>query len=290
MRTMWIAMLLVAGVTGACGKNKESSDKGAEGPATIGPEVTDPGKAPPPAPPARPAEPAAVMPADVPADKVLSVAELDAIMKRWAEGTEVSVAGYPTFYIGDEADLRTELDLAAQPAAEHDDRLVTCELAAPPAKERVSNKTPVVMKGKLAGLWPPGEGKQVRLKDCVLVSRDKPFDAAAPAVPGGAAPIPADKLHLAIAGWIGKQLTVTGVYFGTTISKNKDGKPIEVRFDLLTAAGDFEPKVGCHLPLVEPTPELDAALNKNRDSVTVRGKFKEVVFGAPQLEPCAPVL
>jgi hypothetical protein len=282
MRTILVVSLAAALGCGPKdpGPTTSKTDAGAvtKAPVTSAAPISAPASAPPAA--------KVISPDMVPGDKPISVADLDAIVKQWADGTEVTVAGYPTFFIGTEEAFRNVAEMAAAPGKATDDHVVRCELAIPDPTTKVKNTAPVVMKGTLAGTWPSKGRTVVSLTKCTVVSVDKPFDAAAPAIPGAATPIPVDKLHQAITGWIGKDLQVSGYYMGITTSKSKDGKIIDVRIDLLSESGKFEPKVGCHLAKAEPDAATNARLEKNRANLTVKGKLKDVVFGSAQLDPC----
>ena len=228
------------------------------------------------------------LPADVDAAKPLSVAVFDRIVKQWPDKGECTFVGFPAFFMGNDDTLRTSLDLAAQPEVKNDQALVRCDLAASEAGKKVDNKTAITVKGKLYGIW-SGTPETMWFEDCVVVAQPGAAQADAQPVPGGTAAVAIDRLVAAYLGWKGKEVSVTGAYYGSTISRGKGDKIIDVRIDLLTAIGSYEGKVGCHLPLVEPDPALNALMEKNRPALTVRGTLKEGLYRGAQLDPCAVV-
>ncbi len=240
-----------------------------------------------PPPPPQPTPPL-VLPADVDASKPLSVAELDHIVKQWPDKGEFTFVGFPAFFMGSDDTLRTGLDLAAQPEVKNDQALVRCDLAASEAGKKVDNKTAITVKGKLYGIW-SGKPPTMWFEDCVVIAQPGSAQADAQPVPGGTAAVAIDRLAGAYMGWQGKELSVTGAYFGSTISRGKGDKIIDVRIDLLTAIGSYEGKVGCHLPLVEPNAALNAVMEKNRSALTVRGTLKDGLYRGAQLDPCTVV-
>ncbi|HTM22018.1 MAG TPA: hypothetical protein VL172_15960, partial [Kofleriaceae bacterium] len=189
MRTWILTVMAVCALTG-CGKKKENGDdQGKEGPAPTVPAVPPPPAAADAAAAAPPA-PKVVMPSDVSADKPLSVAELDAIMKQWKDGTEVAVTGYATFFIGEDGELGTSIKLAAQPGQKEDKAILECDLVDAAKGKKVDNKTLLTFTGKVAGRW-GNNWELMLLKDCALADK----------APAAAKPV-AD-LVAAYMGWFG---------------------------------------------------------------------------------------
>lgn len=279
-RTRVATLALVLLVASGCGKGKDKA-KG-----TAGGSAAGSGSATAPVDP-KPPKPSMVMPADVTADKPLSVAELDRIVKQWPDKGELTFVGFPALVMGNDETLRTSLELAAQSEVKNDKALVRCDLAASEAGKKVDNKTAITVKGKLAGVF--AGSTEMWFTDCVVVA--SPGSALVDALPlaGGKDAVAIDRMVAAYLGWTGKELTVTGVYSGSTISRGAGDKIIDVRIDLLKAIGDYEGKVGCHLPLVEPDPALTALMEKNRSALTVRGTLKEGLARGAQLDPCMVV-
>lgn len=289
-RSIFAVVVLMA----ACGKGKgkdedEGKDKPAQ-PAAAGSAAVAPTPTPPPTPPPPP-RPTVVMPADVPADRPLSVAELDRIVQQFPEKGSFTFVGYPAFFLGDSEDLRTTIDLAATAEQKSDAALVTCGLATSEAGKHVDNKTPVTVKGTLRGVW-TGKHEMMWFEECTVLGQGTAAKPEALPLVGSAEPVAVDKLSAAYMGWKGKEVTVTGTYFGTTISRRTEaqgGAIIDVRLDLLTATGEMTPQVGCHLPLEQPSAELDARLEKHRAALTVRGTLEEGLARGAQLDPCTVV-
>ncbi len=285
MRTWILATFVIAGLAG-CGKKDKDDDKKAPAPApdpTLAPQTANPAKDPV-APPAKPPEPpkaAFVDPASIPADKVFTVEELNATLAAFKPDTEVTVTGYATFFIGEEDTLRMAVTLVGEPGQKQDNKKDTrCDVVDADKDKKVDNKTLLTFRGKVGGRYGMDATSPLWLKECTLVSQGK-----------GTADV-----HIFTAaynGWFGgRELQVAGYYFGQTVSKKlpKDGGAIiDVRVDLLRKGGDFDMKVGCHLPLVEPAKELVATMEKHREALTVKGKLDEFAFGEPQLEPCTIV-
>lgn len=288
-RTRFATFALVLLAASACGKGKAKAKDNAGSSAAgsgSGSAIAAPIDAAP-APPPPPPLPAFVMPDDVTADKTLSVADVAKIVQQWPDKGEYTFVGFPALFMGDHETLRTSIDLAAQSELKSDKALVQCDLAASEAGKKVDNKTAITVKGKLAGVF--AGSTKMWFTDCVVVASPGSALVDALPTPGGKDAVAIDRMVGAYMGWTGKEVTVTGAYFGSTISRGAADKVIDVRIDLLREIGNYDGKVGCHLPLVEPDAALNARLEKNRSALTVRGTLKEGLARGAQLDPCTVV-
>jgi hypothetical protein len=239
---------------------------------------------------AKPAPPKLLTPDGVDPDTPMPVAELRAALDPWKRGTRLVLAGYPTFFIGTKGPVRTKLELVAEPGGTRDTPALAHCYPAEPDPTEVTNTDPVVIEGKLNGVWGKDDKRYLWISDCKLVERGKPFDPDAPADPRSGTPIPVAKAHAVIVGWLGTEVTATGYFQGITTSSSNDGKVIDVRVDL-AASGDkvLDIQLGCHLPKDKPDPAFVDKLGAQRAETIVRGKVAPEAFGKPQLDPCTIV-
>lgn len=284
-------VLIVASQSAGCGKKREKSPtvtSGVKSGSAAGSGSSGTGSAavaPPPVAPPPKATATVTLPSDVAADKALSVEDLNRLLKQWPKDAEYTFVAYPAFFFGDDDTLRTSLKFAATPSTKDDKAIAACDLAESEKGKKVDNKTLVTMRGKLYGRF-GAKRELMQFNQCVVVAQGAAAKPDALPLPG-TEPVAVDKLVAAYMGWWGKEVTVTGAYGSITTSQDKAKKIIDVRVDLLTKIGQFTPSVGCHLPEVQPDPALLATMDRNRPALTVRGTISDLVFDAPQLEPCS---
>jgi hypothetical protein len=138
----------------------------------------------------------------------------------------------------------------------------------------------VVLRGTVGGEL--GFEGAVLMTGCTLVSRGQaPAPAAEPNPeridPGR--PIRAEDLHAEVAGWHGKEVTLVGNYWGTTVSTVSGAE--RIRLDFTDPAGN---KVAACFVQVEPK-----TLAGDRKDVVVSGTITKPVFDMVTLDPCRVV-
>lgn len=271
----------------AAGEADPAADQAGSAKATTGDnplpaEAVEPDRPAEAAPPA-PAKPAIPTPADFSADKAVPAQNLKAALDVWKRKTELTVAGYTKFFIGDKGALRSSVELVATAGGDKDTPvLARCDLAGEYADE-VTNKTPLVVKGTLRGTWGRADDKVLWLEKCEVTGRDQAIDENGAADPTSGEPIFVQSLHDTYFGWIGKEVAVVGYYKGLTTSTNK-GRILDVRIDI--SDNDLNKVLGCHLEKKEVPEDYRKKLEAAREGTIFRGVIAEEVFGTWQLEPC----
>lgn len=219
---------------------------------------------------------AAITPATVSPDRPLSPSALAGAMNAWKDRT-VTVGGHLWLFMGEEGTVDRQLDLAATPDAGKDGARVRCQSFAEKPTAKLRRADPLVVRGVFKEANP--NWKLVMLKDCSVVSTDRPFDEGAAANPSAPVDrvIPVQGLYDATFGWTGTEVSVVGRFWGGTYSSASD----TTRFDLQDADGT---KVGCRQKGKQSAPQ---SVLDQRQGVVVRGKVgAEMSFGSPQLEDC----
>lgn len=209
--------------------------------------------------------------------KVIGFKELSQSMKVYYE-TEIQLIVYPITYL--EKEKFTD-NLACATSMDSDERSVYLKFKILPTGE-FKSKTAYLIKAKIYRL---GFNNSLELKDVELVgeAKDKKTVAFDPQT------ISADKIYSAVdilknmQAWKGKQVTVTGDYMGTTVSKSVDGKTIyETRVDL-GEIGNYDYVVGCAFDQ-----DPSASLPARKKGVKIQGILDaELHFDRPYLTKCA---
>jgi len=197
-------------------------------------------------------------------------------MTAW-NGKEISVGGHLWLFMGTEKAVDRDLELAPTPDAGKDGALVKCTSFSVQPEGALRRADPLVVRGVVEKAHP--YYNQVMMKDCSVVSTDRPFDENAAADPAGPADrvVPVARLHAAAFGWTGVEVSVVGRYKGTTYSSASDS----TRHDLRDEKGA---EVGCGQAGRQSAPQ--SAVDQ-REGVVVRGKVSaEMAFGSPQLDDC----
>lgn len=198
--------------------------------------------------------------------RVLTVKQLSGAYFVWQDRT-VTLTGFCKGYT-DRVKIGMKAELTATPTEYR--ALASCAMKQD-YPEEFPRIEPVVIRGRVKGdsYW------GVELVDCELVSRGKSVATTAP-VPGAGGVFTVKDFAAALGAWKGREVSVTGYYWGTTTSTTSYGKT--VRIDLQDGAnGNL--KVGCNMK--EDHKQID-----NRDGVIIRGFIEGETFGRVSLTNC----
>lgn len=274
----------------ACG-DKPTSDDAAQATAPAAPKATAsspapsaaPAAAPTPAAPAAKPTAAEATPAPALPTKLMNDLDLtkpvpvDALREAWFAWKDqpVTLGGFVltnmrTAFIAGSAELTD--------AAGGSELLATCRMQ-DSTSHRAKADQPVMLRGRVVGITTatPGRKSAVQLQDCSLVSIGEAFPADTVARPGQDAAIPVAALHAAIAGWMGRELSVVGDFHGNTHSGASD----ETRVDL--KGKDGKVAAGCNMP---GKVEMPASALSQRSGVEMRGTLGEGEFDRVTLNGC----
>jgi len=211
-----------------------------------------------------------ISPDNVDVSKAIPIADLSYAYFAW-KGKKISVKGYCAFFF-DKGSIGKEVTLTGSP--DDKKKLIKCKMLEE-YPEKFSKNTPVVISGTIDRDY---FGK-ILLKDCTLKVKDASETKTVKANPYKIDP---DKAMTALDfyklfyGWMGKEITVTGYYWGTTTSTTKYGKTIRVD---LKDPKSGKISVGC-----EMKEEHDKIIN--RKGVMIKGQITRAVFGRVRMTNC----
>lgn len=284
-------LLLIAALVLAACSDEPASGSAAQATAPSASKATAsspapsaaPAAAPTPAAPAAKPTAAAATPAPALPSKLMSDLDLtkpvpvDALREAWFAWKDqpVTLGGFVltnmrTAFIAGSAELTD--------AAGGSELLATCRMQ-DSTSHRAKADQPVVLRGRVVGITTatPGRKPAIELRDCELVSIGEAFPADTAARPGQDATIAVAALHTAIAGWLGRELSVEGDFHGNTWSGASD----ETRVDL--KGKDGRVAAGCNMP---GKVEMPASVLAQRSGVQLRGTLGEPAFGSVTLNGC----
>ncbi len=214
-------------------------------------------------------------PSDIDLTKPIPVKDLKEAFFAW-DGQEVIITGYCDFF-RNKGKIGTKVSLIESP--EGGDVLVECNMLED-YEEEFDKSIPVTIKGVIDRDF----FGRIILKDCELITKGEeamfsgkinPFNPPKESMWVG-------DFFNSYFGWIGKEVSVIGYYFGTTTSTTNNA--VYIRIDLLDPE-TREKSVGCYM--IED-PDYDLA--NNRENVVIRGIIKGESFGNVSMEECELVL
>ena len=200
--------------------------------------------------------------------RTLSVKQLTDAWFAW-KGKRVTVTGYCNFFFS-EGEIGKSVKVVANPGDKK--KLLSCEMRTN-YSGRFAKTVPVVIEGNIKGngFW------GIELTDCVLVSKGKTVKTvkASSSAPSGSV-FDAGDFARSYSGWLGKEVSVTGYYWGTTTSTTRYGKTIRVD---LQYPKNTRLKVGCEMR------EAHERITR-RSGVIIRGRVSGEVFGNVRMTNC----
>ena len=211
-----------------------------------------------------------ISPDNVDVSKAIPIADLSYAYFAW-KGKKISVKGYCAFFF-DEGSIGKIVSLVGSVGDKK--KLIECTMSNE-YPEKFSRNTPIVISGIIERDY---YGK-IRMKDCILVVKDASKTKTIKANPykiDADKPVDAADFYKTFYSWFGKEITVTGDYWGTTTSTTSYGKTIRV--DLK------DPKSGKVLVGCKMKEEHEKVIN--RRGVMIKGRVSRTSFGRIGMTNC----
>lgn len=211
---------------------------------------------------------AVLVPGSVDLSRPIGVKQLTDAFFAW-KGKRITITGYCNFFF-DEGEIGKSVKIVANPGDK--DKLITCAMRTN-YSGRFAKTVPVVIEGtiKRKSYW------GIELIDCKLVSKGKkPATVKAAVNAASGSVFEAGDFARAYSGWLGKEVSVIGYYWGTTTSTTKYGKTIRVD---LQDPKHTSIKVGCEMK------EKHERITKRAGTI-IRGRVSGQVFGGVRMTNC----
>jgi hypothetical protein len=213
-------------------------------------------------------------PSAVDVNKPIDAIEANFQINCW-DGKKIEVAGYGFVFYGDSLDTKSGLNLTD--SAGGSKKLVDCRFVNPPSLLKIAKTDMIHIRGNIRGDF----FGAVSMDSCEIIAVAKSIPAQA-VDPFGKTVMNANELSSDYYKWEGKEISVIGDYYMTTISTTSYGKTIRV--DLKNAATN-DKVVGCDFK-DDPTEKIRV----NEKGVIIKGKIKTYTpYGYLMLEECSLV-
>jgi hypothetical protein len=211
-------------------------------------------------------------PSAVDVNKPIDAIEANYQINCW-DGKKIEVAGYGFVFYGDSLETSTWMNLTDTAGGRN--KLVDCRFENPPSLAKIAQTDMIHIRGRVRGDF----FGAVWMDSCeiIAVAKSIPTQAADPFVKGV---MDAISLSSDYYKWEGKEISIIGDYYMTTISTNKYGKTIRV--DLKNSA-NYDKVAGCTFK-EDPTDKIRV----NERGVIIKGKVNaRAAYGYLMLDSCS---
>ncbi len=211
-------------------------------------------------------------PSAVDVNKPIDAIEANYQINCW-DGKKIEVAGYGFVFYGDSLETKTWMNLTD--SAGGSKKLVDCRFADTPSLAKIAKTDMIHIRGNVRGDF----FGAVWMDSCEIIAVAKSIPTQT-ADPFSKKVMDAISLSSDYYKWEGKEISIIGDYYMTTISITKYGKTIRV--DLKNSA-NYDKVAGCNFK-EDPT----AKIRVNEKGVIIKGKVNSrAAYGYLMLEECS---
>ena len=213
-------------------------------------------------------------PSEVDVNKPIDAGEANFQIDCW-DGKKVDVAGYGFVFYGDSLETRSGLNLTDSMGGTK--KLVDCRFASPPALLKIAKTDMIHIRGNIRGDF----FGAVSMDSCEIIAVAKSIPTQ-PLDPFAKVLMSAIDLSADYYKWEGKEISVIGDYYMTTISTTAYGKTIRID---MKKPGTYDKVAGCTFK-----EDPSAKIRVNEKGVIIKGKIKTYTpWGYMSLEDCTVV-
>jgi hypothetical protein len=257
-----IQMLVLSATIGGCNSGSGSKDANAPKTDSMTTETTTEKKI------------VRLDPSAIDVNKPIDAVEANTQIDCWND-KKIEVAGYGFVFYGDSLDTKSGLNLTD--SAGSSKKLIDCRFVTPPSLTKIAKTDMIHIRGNIRGDF----FGAVSMDSCEIIAVAKSIPTQT-ADPFGKGLMNAISLSADYYKWVGKEISVIGDYYMTTISTTAYGKTI--RIDLKNGS-NYEKEVGC-----EFKEDPSAKIRVNEKGVIIKGKIQvRAPFGYLMLEDCSVV-